>query len=60
MKDDKKNYSFYMPVDFDDKIESLRQNIQEIKGLSKSQALYFLISKLASGKMELDLSEDNK
>lgn len=45
---DKKNYSFYMPEDFDRKIDFLREQIENLHGLSKSQSVYFLISELAS------------
>ena len=45
---DKKNYSFYMPEDFDRKIDMLRNEIEALHGLSKSQSVYFLISDLAA------------
>lgn len=46
--ENKKNYSFYMPEDFDQKIDKLRESIDSLKGLSKSQSVYFLISDLAA------------
>ena len=60
---DKKNYSFYMPCDFDEKIDYLRKNTNALKGLSKSQSVYFLISEFAD-KLSPDadgeeMTEDN-
>ena len=55
---DKKNYSFYMPEDFDKKIDLLRENIDSLHGLSKSQSVYFLISELAA--KQAHVSDDNK
>ena len=57
MKVDRKNYSFYMPVDFVDKIEQVKDRDTRLKLLSRSQALYFIISKLAEspeGELKLD------
>ena len=57
MKVDRKNYSFYMPIDFVDKIEQVKDKDSRLKLLSRSQALYFIISKLAEspeGELELD------
>ena len=57
MKVDRKNYSFYMPVDFVDKIEQVKDRDSRLKLLSRSQALYFIISKLAEspeGELKLD------
>ena len=47
---DKKNYSFYMPEDFDEKIDYLRKIIPSLHGLSKSQSVYFLISEMTAEK----------
>lgn len=44
---DKKNFSFYMPDDFIEKIESVQANNEKLKGLSRSQALYFIVSNIA-------------
>ena len=57
MKVDRKNYSFYMPIDFVDKIEQVKDRDSRLKLLSRSQALYFIISKLAEspeGELKLD------
>lgn len=48
MDNDKKNYSFYMPTDFNEKVEKLRSSMPALKGLSISQCVYFIISDLAS------------
>ena len=55
---DKKNYSFYMPEDFDKKIDLLRESIDSLHGLSKSQSVYFLISELAA--KQIHTAEDSK
>lgn len=47
-KVEKKNYSFYMVSDFEDKLDKLQASDDELKALSKSQALYLIISKLAA------------
>lgn len=57
MQDNKKNYSFYMPEDFDQKIDQLRESMDPLKGLSKSQSVYFLISDLAS---KIDAKKEEK
>lgn len=57
MKVDRKNYSFYMPIDFVDKIEQVKDKDSRLKLLSRSQALYFIISQLAEspeGELKLD------
>lgn len=43
----KKNYSFYMPTDFVDRMEEIQSNDDKLRTLSRSQALYFIISELA-------------
>ena len=43
---EKKNYSFYMPSDFDEKLEELQSKRPFLKALSKSQCVYFLISEM--------------
>lgn len=55
---DKKNYSFYMPEDFDNKIDFLRDSIDSLKGLSKSQSVYFLISELAAKQSQKSSGSD--
>lgn len=44
---DRKNFSFYMPSDFVEKMIKLQELDDRIKPLSRSQALYFIISRLA-------------
>jgi len=51
---EKKNYSFYMPEDFDAKLQSIAERDSTIAALSKSQALYYIISKVDSHKLDLD------
>lgn len=43
----RKNFSFYMPEDFADKLDKVQDRSENIKNLSKSQALYFLVSNMA-------------
>lgn len=45
---EKKNYSFYMPTDFIEKLETAQAMDPLANGLSYSQANYYLISKLAA------------
>lgn len=65
MSVDRKNYSFYMPVDFVEKIEQVKSKDSKLQLLSRSQALYFIISKLAEspdGDLKLgqvDVNSDN-
>lgn len=57
---DRKNYSFYMPVDFVEKIEQVKSKDPRLKMLSRSQAMYFIISKLAeSPDGQIKLGEEN-
>ena len=51
---DKKNFSFYMPEDFDDKLQGIASRDSTIAALSKSQALYYIISKVDSHKLDID------
>lgn len=44
----RKNYSFYMPDDFTQSLEKIQASDHKIQSLSKSQALYFIISDMAS------------
>lgn len=44
---DRKNYSFYMASDFTEKLEKVQSNDPKLAPLSKSQALYFIITQLA-------------
>lgn len=57
---DKKNFSFYMPEDLDHKIDYLRDSNEKLKGLSKSQSIYFLISELYNKAVHADISKENK
>lgn len=43
----RKNYSFYMSDDFNDKLSIIQESNPKFKSLSKSQVLYFIISELA-------------
>lgn len=55
---DRKNYSFYMPADFGDKLEKIQEADDRIAVLSKSQAVYFIISEIAqSGKYSKNENE---
>lgn len=43
----RKNYSFYMPDDFEKKIVAVQNADETLKPLSRSQALYAIVSKMA-------------
>ena len=61
MSVDRKNYSFYMPVDFVEKIEKAKSKDSKLQLLSRSQALYLIISRLAeSPNGELKLGQENE
>lgn len=44
---DRKNYSLYMPVDFIEKLDELRDKQGSLRPLSISQAVYLIVSSLA-------------
>ena len=44
---DRKNYSFFMPVEFDKFLSIVQNSSERYKALSKSQAVYFIIAELA-------------
>lgn len=44
---DKKNYSFYMPDNFSERLEVVTATDSKLSALSKSQALYYIISRIA-------------
>jgi hypothetical protein len=48
-----------MPSDFDDKIRKIQSNDDRIQSLSKSQAVYFLISDIASRCSNDDSKSEN-
>lgn len=56
----RKNYSFYMATDFIEKLEKVQANNPSLKALSRSQALYVLVSDLADNieKGETGASEE--
>lgn len=44
---ERKNYSFYMATDFVEKLEKVQESSPDLKHLSRSQAVYFIISNMA-------------
>lgn len=44
---DRKNFSFYMPSDFPEKLDKVKEKDDKIKSLSRSQAVYYIISAMA-------------
>lgn len=50
----RKNYSFYMPEDFSEKLEAVQESNDKLKALSKSQALYYIISELSGSAISVD------
>lgn len=45
-KVERKNFSFYMPDDFAEKLDKLQTKKDSLKPLSRSQAVYFIISQM--------------
>lgn len=43
----RKNYSFYMPDDFIEKIVVVQEADESLKLLSRSQALYMIVTRMA-------------
>ena len=42
----RKNFSFYAPEDLGDKIDDARNNDARLKPLSRSQAIYFIMTEI--------------
>lgn len=57
---EKKNYSFYMLADFDEKLDRLQQKDTRLKSLSRSQALYLIVTELVGDASLITLPEDQK
>lgn len=53
---ERKNYSFYMASNFNEKLSKIQANDSRLSTLSKSQALYIIISDLAD-KIDAESSE---
>ena len=57
---ERKNYSFYMPSDFTEKLKSIQERDDKLKALSLSQAVYFVISQIAQdGKYSVESTEQS-
>ena len=56
----RKNYSFYMPDDFVDKITTVQAANDNLKALSRSQALYAIISDMATKVKSCDADTINE
>lgn len=55
---ERKNFSFYAPIDLAEKIKKIQSKDEKLKALSMSQAIYYIVSQLADkGEM---FSEDKK
>lgn len=56
---DRKNYSFYMPTDFDNYLAKIQNSDSRVKPLSKSQAINFILYEIAqTGKFEIAYPEN--
>ena len=44
---ERKNYSFYMPEDFTEKMKQIQACDDKLSALSRSQAVHFIISEIA-------------
>ena len=49
----RKNYSLYMPLDFNESLEKVIENNDQLAPLSHSQAVYFIIKQLADNSVKL-------
>lgn len=56
-KVEKKNFSFFMPVDFIDELSKVTDNDPIMKAMSRSQAVYYIVSKVAKLGIDLDSGE---
>ena len=57
----RKNYSFYMPDDFETKMKKLQESDDRLQSLSRSQAVYFIVSELCQNKkFEVVEIQDNE
>lgn len=50
----RKNYSFYVPDDFDKLLDEIKASDRVMTGMSKSQSLYYIVSKLASLNIDIE------
>jgi len=50
----RKNYSFYVPDDFDKLLDDIKASDRVMTGMSKSQSLYYIVSKLASLNIDIE------
>lgn len=51
---ERKNYAFYMPNDFDEQLEKVKSNDPVMASMSKSQAVHYIVSKVAKLNIDLD------
>ena len=58
MTTEKINYSFYMLADFGEKLDALKLLDDRITALSRSQAVYFLVTELLAEKQKQKESEN--
>ena len=57
---ERKNYSFYMPSDFGEKFKQIQEEDDKLKVLSRSQAVYLIVSELAqTGKYVKNQPQEN-
>lgn len=57
-KIERKNYSFFMPSDFNDQLEKIKSEDPVMSAMSKSQAIYYIISKVAKLGIDLDKAKE--
>jgi len=58
MTTDRKNYSFFMPNDFNEQLEKVKSTDPVMNAMSKSQAVYYIISKVAKLGVDLDRAKE--
>lgn len=55
---ERKNYSFFMPNDFNEQLEKVKATDPVMSAMSKSQAIYYIISKVAKLGIDLDKAKE--
>lgn len=51
---ERKNFSFFMPADFYEHLETVQSNDPVMASMSKSQAVHYIISKVAKAGIDVD------
>ena len=57
---ERKNYSFFMPADFKEQLKKVQEADPIMSAMSMSQAVYYIVSKVAKLGIDLDDPEAEK